>query len=160
MVVYALILAAILGTDILVKLWAADVLAEQGSITIVKGVFNLTYVENTGVAFSLFQGKRVFLIILTIIALIAIAWAFFKGFLKGKWGRVTLVFIFAGALGNLIDRIVRGYVIDLFDFCLIHFPVFNVADIFLNVGAIMAVIYAVFIDKSFLGDKKNGKKDD
>ena len=68
-----------------------------------------------------------------------------------------MALIFSGAVGNLIDRIVKGYVVDMFDFCLIDFPVFNVADVFLNVGAIIAVIYVLFIDKELLGGKKNGK---
>lgn len=153
MIYYGLMLIGIVGIDYLVKLWAADVLAAKGSITLIEGVFNLTYAENTGAAFSMLEGKRLFFIILTLIMLGVIAYAFFIEYFKGVWGKTTLVFIFAGALGNLIDRIVYGYVVDMFDFCLINFPIFNVADIFITVGGIMAVVYVIFIDKGFFMDK-------
>ncbi|MBQ7625154.1 MAG: signal peptidase II [Clostridia bacterium] len=143
--------------DIAVKAWASGYLASNGPLTVIRGVFRLTYVENRGAAFSILQGKRWFFIILTFIVLAFMVWIFIKKKVKGKWGNIALVFIFSGAVGNLIDRISKGYVVDMFDFCLIDFPVFNVADIFLNVGAIMAVIYVLFIDKDLLGGKKNGK---
>lgn len=157
MIYYALILVGIVGVDYIVKMWASSVLASKGSITIIEGVFNLTYAENTGAAFSMLEGQRWFFIILTIIMLGVIAYAFFVEYLKGVWGRTTLVFIFAGALGNLIDRILYGYVVDMFDFCLINFAIFNVADIFITVGGIMAIIYVFFIDKAFFVDNRKAK---
>ena len=153
MIYYVLILIGIVGIDYLVKSWAASVLAEKGSITLIDGVFNLTYAENTGAAFSMLEGMRWFFIILTVIMLGVIAYAFFIEYFKGIWGKLTLVFIFGGALGNLIDRILYGYVVDMFDFCLINFPIFNIADIFITVGGIMAVIYVILIDKGFFIDK-------
>jgi signal peptidase II len=157
MIYYALILIGIVGVDYIVKLWASNVLAAKGSITIIEGVFNLTYAENTGAAFSMLEGKRWFFIILTIVMLGVIAYAFFTEYFKGKWGRTTMVFIFAGALGNLIDRILYGYVVDMFDFFLINFAIFNVADIFITIGGIMAVIYVFFIDKEFFVDNRKAK---
>lgn len=157
MIYYALLLVGIVGVDFIVKMWATNVLAEIGSIPVIEGVFNLTYAENTGAAFSMLEGKRWFFIVLTVVMLGLIAYAFFIEYLKGVWGRTTLVFIFAGALGNLIDRIVHGYVVDMFDFCLINFAIFNVADIFITVGGIMAVIYVFFIDKEFFADSRKAK---
>lgn len=160
MIIYGIIAAAILAADILVKLWASNTLAEIGSIPVIEGVFHLTYAENTGAAFSILSGQRWFFILLTSVMLVVIGWAFFKGIFKGPWGKTTLVFIFAGALGNFIDRLTLGYVVDMFDFCLINFPVFNVADIFLTVGAVMGIIYVLFIDKDFLSDKKKVENND
>ena len=154
MVFYLILVFAIITMDLLVKLWAQNTLMDIGTIPIIKDIFHLTYAENRGAAFSILEGKRWFFIVLTAVMLIIIALAFFKNYFKGVWGKTTLVFIFSGAVGNFIDRLVLGYVVDMFDFRLINFPVFNVADIFITVGAIMGIIYILFIDKDLLKDEK------
>lgn len=109
---------------------------------LIEGVFHLTYAENIGAAFSILQGKQVFLIATTII---------FTSFLifyllKIKTRKDTLLFkislslIIGGAIGNLIDRIRLGYVIDFFDFRYINFAIFNTADSFVVVGTILLII--------------------
>ena len=160
MVLYVILVFAIITIDLLVKLWAQNTLMDIGTIPIIKDVFHLTYAENRGAAFSILEGKRWFFIILTAVMLIVIALAFFKNYFKGVWGKTTLVFIFSGAVGNFIDRLMLGYVVDMFDFRLINFPVFNVADIFLTIGAIMGIIYILFIDKDLLKDEKKVVNDD
>ena len=161
MVLYAIITAAIIVADQLVKYWAKNILMQIGTIPVIENVFHLTYAENRGAAFSILEGQRWFFIVLTSVMLVIIALAFFKSYFKGKWGKTTLVFIFAGAIGNFIDRLVLGYVVDMFDFRLIDFPVFNVADIFLTVGGIMGVIYILFMDKDlFKEDKKVAENND
>ena len=160
MVLYVILVFAIITIDLLVKLWAQNTLMDIGTIPIIKDVFHLTYAENRGAAFSILEGKRWFFIILTAVMLIVIALAFFKNYFKGVWGKTTLVFIFSGAVGNFIDRLLLGYVVDMFDFRLINFPVFNVADIFLTIGAIMGIIYILFIDKDLLKDEKKVVNDD
>ena len=160
MVLYVILVFAIITIDLLVKLWAQNTLMDIGTIPIIKDVFHLTYAENKGAAFSILEGKRWFFIALTAVMLIVIALAFFKNYFKGVWGKTTLVFIFSGAVGNFIDRLLLGYVVDIFDFRLINFPVFNVADIFLTVGAIMGIIYILFIDKDLLKDEKKVVNDD
>ena len=161
MVLYAIITAAIIVADQLVKYWAKNTLMQIGTIPVIEKVFHLTYAENRGAAFSILEGQRWFFIVLTSVMLVIIALAFFKSYFKGKWGKTTLVFIFAGAIGNFIDRLVLGYVVDMFDFRLIDFPVFNVADIFLTVGGIMGVIYILFMDKDlFKEDKKVAENND
>ena len=77
-----------------------------------------------------------------------------KNLNKAKFFRIALVLILAGALGNLIDRVLHGYVVDMFDFRIIHFPVFNVADIFVTIAFVMLVIYGVFIDPKIEKAKK------
>ena len=154
MVFYLILVFAIITMDLLVKLWAQNTLMDIGTIPIIKDIFHLTYAENRGAAFSILEGKRWFFIVLTAVMLLVIALAFFKNYFKGVWGKTTLVFIFSGAVGNFIDRLVLGYVVDMFDFRLINFPVFNVADIFITVGAIMGIIYILFIDKDLLKDEK------
>ena len=160
MIFYAIITAAIIAADQLVKAWAKTSLMDVGTIPVIKDVFHLTYAENRGAAFSMLEGQRWFFIVLTSVMLVVIAAAFFKEFFKGIWGKSTLVFIFAGAVGNFIDRVWLGFVVDMFDFRLIDFPIFNVADIFLTVGAAMGIIYILFIDKDLFKEEKKVKNDD
>ena len=160
MIFYAVITAAIIAADQIVKAWAKTSLIDVGTIPVIKDIFHLTYAENRGAAFSMLEGQRWFFIVLTSVMLVVIAVAFFKEFFKGIWGKTTLVFIFAGAVGNFIDRVWLGFVVDMFDFRLIDFPIFNVADIFLTVGAIMGIIYILFIDKDLFKEDKKVKNDD
>ncbi|HIK37934.1 MAG: signal peptidase II [Geminocystis sp.] len=106
------------------------------------GVFHITYVRNTGAAFSFFQGGVGWLKWLSLIVsvvLIIFAWKEKLSTLE-QWG---YGFILAGALGNGVDRFLFGYVVDFFDFRLINFPVFNVADVCINIGVIL-LIYTSF----------------
>ena len=74
-------------------------------------------------------------------------WMLKKNYARNLWGRLGILFVIGGALGNFIDRMRLGYVIDMFDFRLINFAVFNVADSFIVVGGIMVVIYFLFMDE-------------
>ena len=139
-----LAIALMVALDQLVKYWAATVLKAAGTIPLIENVFHLTYVENRGAAFSLLQNKIWLFVVLTIAILIAIAVAIHKGAVRTALGRWSLYIIAGGAVGNLIDRMARGFVVDLFDFRLIHFPVFNVADIFVCVGGVLFVYYFLF----------------
>lgn len=133
-----------IGLDQLVKYWAVAVLKAAGTIPLIENVFHLTYVENRGAAFSLLQDKIWLFVVLTVVILACIAVAIHKGLVRTALGRWSLYIIAGGAVGNLIDRIARGFVVDLFDFRLIHFPVFNVADIFVCVGGALFVYYFLF----------------
>ncbi|MBQ8003533.1 MAG: signal peptidase II [Oscillospiraceae bacterium] len=126
------------------KLWAVKVLEKVGEIPLIEGVFNLRYVENTGAAFSILQGKTLLLTVIPVVACILIIYMLLSKRIHSKTGQWGLVLILSGALGNLIDRIFRGAVVDMFDFELINFPVFNVADICVTVGAVLFFVYAIF----------------
>ncbi len=113
------------------------------SLPLWQGVFHLTYVTNTGAAFSLFSqggGWLRWLSLIVSLGLIAMAW--FGPTLK-TFEQLGYGFILGGALGNGIDRFAMGYVVDFLDFRLIKFPVFNFADVFINVG-IMCLLIATF----------------
>ncbi|MCQ5128343.1 signal peptidase II [Butyricicoccus faecihominis] len=145
------IIAAVLmiAADQAVKYWALTVLQPQGTIPVIENVFHLTYVENRGAAFSLFakfDSPWLFVVLATVITIVII-YVLHKGVIQSNLGRWSLVLVAAGALGNAIDRAVRGFVVDLFDFRLIHFPVFNVADIFICLGGLLFVIYVLFQHK-------------
>ncbi len=155
LIVQFLTAALIIALDQLTKYWAVTVLEPTGKIEIISGVFNLRFVENTGAAFSILQGKTIVLIIVPIVACVAIAYMLLTKKIKSKTGAWGLSLILAGACGNLIDRVLYGAVVDMFDFCLINFPVFNVADIAVTVGAIFFFVYIIFFY-----DTKAEKKDE
>ena len=117
-----------------------------GPRVIIDGVFELRYTENRGAAFGMLQNQRIFFIIVTFLALLALIWLYFRipddrRFLPL---RIIDIFIISGAVGNLIDRIARGYVVDFMYISLIDFPVFNVADIYVSWSAVLALILILF----------------
>lgn len=125
-----------------VKQWALTRLAGQPSIVWIPNVFQLSYVENRGAAFGLLQGNTVLLAVFSII-LIGLLLYTYSRIPLGKEGRLlraVYILIVAGAIGNQIDRVFRGYVVDMFDFCLIRFPVFNVADCCVVIGAGLLIL--------------------
>ncbi len=111
--------------------------------SLVPGVFNFTFITNTGAAFSLLTGKAGWLRWLSLavsLGLMALAWF---GSSLSRWEQLGYGFILGGALGNGIDRFVDGKVVDFIDFRLIQFPVFNLADVFINIG-IVCLLLAIF----------------
>lgn len=122
------------------------------SNTIIKNFFSLTYAKNYGAAWSMMDGKTSFLILVAILASIFIVYYFIKNKDKiNKYEKVSMALILGGTLGNLIDRIIYGYVIDFLDFKIFNynFPIFNVADSCIVIGALILFL-------SGMGDKKNG----
>lgn len=114
----------------------------QGALELIPGVFQLTYLENRGAAFGMLQGQQTFFYLITAVILILVAAAYIR-IPAGKRFRplrICAVLIASGAAGNLIDRVRLGYVVDFFYFELIDFPVFNVADIFVTVSAVLLAV--------------------
>lgn len=137
----------ILVLDQVIKAWVKHTVPLYGSIPVIHGFFSITYVKNTGVAFGLFAGdaspvRILFFIFITIGALILIFFIFRK--IKGNRVLVplSLAMIMAGAIGNLVDRIRWGYVIDFLDFYWqpYHWPAFNIADSAITVGVFLLLI--------------------
>lgn len=116
------------------------------SIVLIDRVLEFSYLENTGAAFSSFSGMQTFLIILTTLVIIVLAWRYFTLPEGGRfvWIRLCLLFILSGAVGNLIDRIARRYVVDFVYFVPINFPKFNVADIYITVGVFVLAALMLF----------------
>lgn len=144
-----MILAVIgmVALDQVVKYWAYTHLQFMQSVPLIDGVFQLTYVENRGMAFSLLQGQRWFFVVTTVAVVGIIIAALCKGYIQTTLGKVAMALCIGGALGNFIDRLLRGFVVDLFDFCLINFPVFNIADMFVVCSAILFFYYIIFQHK-------------
>ncbi|MEG2377666.1 MAG: signal peptidase II [Clostridia bacterium] len=143
---------AIVAADQLVKLWAGASLAAVGSMPFIPGVMNLTYAENTGAAFSMLSGNRIFLIAIPILVCLAVVYLLVSKRVSQPLLRWTFIFILAGAVGNLIDRIIHGYVVDMFEITLFKFAIFNVADIFVTAGAVMLFVYILFFSRDASGE--------
>lgn len=155
---YFIIAAAIVAADQGVKLWAVRALGPGGSLGLIPGVFHLTYAENRGAAFSILEGKLGFFVAVTAVMVGLLLYMTVKGYIRGVFGRLAAVFIIGGALGNLADRLCRGYVVDMFDFRLIHFAIFNVADVFITIGGVMLAVYFLFLEGKNLEGKGNGNQ--
>lgn len=115
-------------------------------IVMIKNVFELSYVENRGAAFGIFQNQRWIFLILTFVVMIVLLYLYGKLPVVKRYlpMRVCLIIVFSGALGNMIDRMRNGYVVDFFYFKLIDFPVFNVADIYVTVTVVIAMFLFLF----------------
>ncbi len=118
--------------DSLTKFFAVGYLKDKESINLY--LIKLTYVENRGAAFGILQGQKFFFIIITVCVLIAIIYYYEKVDMLSK---LSLIFIFSGTVGNFIGRLFFGYVVDFIELSFIDFPVFNLADIFLTIGAVI-----------------------
>lgn len=132
--------------DVLSKWAVVERLKPLGSVTLIEGVLNFTYVENKGMAFGMLSGHRWVFMVFTVVLLIAIA-AFLFYYRKSAnlWLKVACGLVMGGGIGNMIDRISLGYVIDFIDFCAFDFWVwvFNVADACVCVGVFMLAVYLI-----------------
>lgn len=158
MIFLPLVVTAILvAIDQITKYIALSSLKPIGSMTFIKGFMDFTFVENRGAAFGILEGQRWFFVVATIVISVAIIYAFVKMPKKKeyKYMKLALVLILAGAFGNVIDRLFRGYVVDFFEFTFIDWPVFNVADIYVVVGTIIFAFLILFVIKD---EPKNNKK--
>lgn len=138
-------------------------LKNQESIVLIPGVFQLQYLENHGAAFGIFQGQQWIFFLMTIVYLVAAVWIYLRIPKTKKYFPLHMIAVVltAGALGNFIDRISQGYVVDFFYFSLIDFPIFNVADIYVVLSFIGLAICILFVykdeDFAFLNLKKKEK---
>lgn len=132
----------LLGIDQVSKILVVKLIHINSSIELIKNFFYLTYTHNTGAAFSILTGQRLFLILVAIVILVIIFNYLIKNKVEGKVDTLAFSLIIGGSLGNLLDRIVRGYVIDFLDFKIFgyNFPVFNLADTFIVIGVFLLLI--------------------
>ena len=147
--IYFLICALMVALDQFTKYLAVIHLKGQENAVWIKNVFELEYCENDGAAFSSFSGKQGFLLAVTIIVLLLVIVEFLR-IPEGKRYtglRINFLMILAGALGNMIDRVRQGYVVDFFYFVPINFPRFNVADIYVTLAMPLLVILLFFVYK-------------
>ena len=147
--------AGIVAADQLTKLWTVENIAQYAEVSAIPGIFRLTYVQNTGAAFSSFQGMQWLFALIFAAFTLLIIWEFSKKRLGFKnFERWCIAAIWAGGLGNMIDRVRLGYVVDMIQVEFIEFPVFNVADCFITCGCIALLVHLVFFNKEFWKEEK------
>lgn len=155
-VALALTLLAIVGLDQLTKALVAQSIPYGTQVPLLPGVVHLTYVRNSGAAFSLLSGMQWLFLVLVVVFLGVLALLIKKGVVSHPMELWCMTAIAGGAIGNAIDRVVAGTVVDMIEVEFIHFAVFNVADCFITCGAIAFAIYIVF----FSGKKTEKETDD
>lgn len=154
MPVIALIIgAAIAALDLFFKMLVLLYLKPVGTVKVFGDIFKLTYVENRGVAFGMFQGMQWIFIAVTVIMLFLIIFYMFKKRPQGKLVYIASALIIGGGIGNLIDRIYYGFVIDYLSFSFFP-PVCNFADYCITIGVFLLAVYLLFFTDSFKNDKK------
>lgn len=154
LVLYFIGAALCIILDQLTKFWAFGTLKLSHSIPIIKDFFHFTYCENRGAAFGVLQNQLWLFALITIVVIGAVIYFMIKKKPKNKILIISLTLLTGGALGNFIDRVFRGFVVDFLDFCLINFPIFNVADCFVVIGAILLAVYILFLSPDFPDEKK------
>ena len=145
---YEAIIAILIGLDQVIKHWALNSLKDMETVPVIKNIFNLTYVENRGAAFGLFENNQMIFVVVALIASIAGLYMLHSKKINSKICKFSIVLIIAGALGNLIDRVRLDFVVDYFDFVFIWNYVFNLADCFIVVGTILLCVYVVLFDSN------------
>lgn len=140
------VIAALVGLDQLTK-WLSVVYLKSGEpVTLIPGVLQLSYTENEGAAFGMLQGGRWFFVVLTGILMAALfAFLLSKKMRRFRLFHISTVLIVAGGIGNLIDRIVQGYVVDFVEVTLFSFPLFNLADCCVVIGSVLLLIFYGFM---------------
>lgn len=141
-----ILIAIILGSvclDQLTKWLAVIYLQGEPSFRLWPDVLHLTFVKNEGAAFGILSGHRWVFMLISTLAIVGLAVYLFRFCRLGNWVKVSLAMIIGGGIGNMIDRVMLGYVIDFIDFTLINFAVFNVADSFVTVGAGILIVYLI-----------------
>ena len=141
---YLILFFAMLAVDVMTKDMVVSKIPLGRSVPIVEGILHFTHVRNTGAAFGIFANSTLILSIVSIIILIGVVISAFYTKPKDEIMKLAVSMICAGAVGNLIDRLSLGYVIDFIDIRLIDFAVFNLADCFVCIGAFLLMVYIIF----------------
>ncbi len=148
--IYTLIIMTLLVIDQISKFWARNILASKGTMPIISDFFHLTYVENTGAAFGILSGKITLFLVVTTLAIVLLL-KYAKEQRDNdhvKYLYIIISFIIAGAIGNLVDRAVFGFVTDMIDFRGLWKFVFNIADCYVVCGTSALIFYILKFDKA------------
>ena len=157
MIPYFLLIAALVVLDQVVKLLVRTYIPLHGSVDFIPHVMDFTYVQNTGMAFSLFREHTWILALLSAVVSVVLIVMLVRRVVTHPFGTISLSLVIAGAIGNFIDRAFFGYVTDMFRTLFMDFAVFNVADICIVVGGIAFCVYFLFFFEKY---EKHGKKEE
>ena len=152
---YALFVGGIVAADQFTKYLTVANIALYEDVPFLPGLLQLTYVQNTGAAFSSFEGQQWLFALIFLGLTLVLAWEYFK---KRQpfttFDRWCIAAVYGGGLGNMIDRVRMGYVVDMIETTFVEFPVFNVADCFITCGCIAIMISLIFFNKEFWKEEK------
>ncbi|HFI0506830.1 TPA: signal peptidase II [Streptococcus suis] len=148
---FPIVAAVLIVLDQLVKAWTVANIALDTVEPFLPGFMSLAYLRNYGAAWSILQNQQWFFTIVTLVVVTALIWYYIKQVKGNIWTLFSLSLMIAGALGNFIDRIRLGYVVDMFHLDFISFPVFNVADICLSVG--VGILFICIMKEESNGSK-------
>ena len=155
---YLLMLLAVAGitaADQITKYLVVQNIPLYGQVPVVPGLLHLTYVQNTGAAFSMLRGAQWLFALIFLVLTVAVVWDMVKKAMPfTRLERWLVVCIYAGGLGNMIDRVRLGYVVDMIEVEFMNFAVFNVADCFITCGCIGLMLHLIFFNKEFWKDEK------
>lgn len=161
--IQSLWIVVLIAFDQFTKYLTLTKLKGNEAITLIKGVLEFDYVENRGSAFGIMQNQKILILAICFVCMIVVVYCFYKIPLEKKYNflRLLLGMIFAGGIGNMIDRIRLEYVVDFISFTLIDFPVFNVADCYIVIATFVLAFLFIFVykdeDLEFLSFKKKTK---
>ena len=152
---YALFVGGIVAADQITKYLTVANIGLYADVPFLPGLLQLTYVQNTGAAFSSFEGQQWLFALIFAVFTGMIIWEFFKNSMGfTTFERWCIAAIYGGGLGNMIDRVRLGYVVDMIETTFIEFPVFNVADCFITCGCIALMVSLILFNKEFWKDEK------
>ena len=155
---YLLMLLAVAGitaADQITKYLVVQNIPLYGQVPVVPGLLHLTYVQNTGAAFSMLRGAQWLFALIFLVLTVAVVWDMVKKAMPfTRLERWLVVCIYAGGLGNMIDRVRLGYVVDMIEVEFMNFAVFNVADCFITCGCIGLMLHLICFNKEFWKDEK------
>ena len=151
---YILLFVVTVAADQWLKYWTVNHLEIGQSMPFIPHILQLRRLHNYGAAWSSLSGKTAFLVVLTAVLMLVLAVLLFKRVVRHPLGVTACVLIIGGGIGNMIDRVMLGYVVDMFDLLLFDYPVFNLADCFVVVGAILGSIYYLWLYDKYDAKKK------
>ena len=152
---FSLFAAGIVAADQITKYITVANIPLHSHVDFLPGFLGFTYTQNTGDAFSALQGKQWLFALIFVVLTAAILYEYFKKPLPfSKFDRWCIAAIYGGGLGNMIDRVRFGYVVDMIQTEFMDFPIFNVADCFITCGCILMMISLIFFNKDFWKDEK------
>jgi len=151
----ALFAAGIVAADQLTKFLTVANIALYQDVEFLPGFLGLTYVQNTGAAFSSLEGQQWLFVLIFLLFTVAVVYEFSKNTMGfSTFERWCIAAVYGGGLGNMIDRIRLGFVVDMIETKFMNFPVFNVADCFITCGCILMMVSLCFFNKEFWKDEK------
>ena len=154
MLLKLIVIALLVGLDQLVKFLVKANIPMGAHEDFIPYVLGLSHIHNTGAAFSMLSGARWFFVVLTTVVVIGALYVLFAKKITHPFGVWSMVLVIGGAIGNLIDRTLYGYVVDMFEVLFMDFAIFNVADIFVVVGGIAFCVYYAFLHDKHVANGK------